>query len=209
MIAEVTKQGVVLRVRCQPNSSSCLLKGVFVDADGNGTEIGTTTFTLSGEQDMQQRTDITVPEDSDHVNVSISKASGSDPVLSWIGIVGTDEKAEPAAENLVTNGSFEEGATGWSLGNGASVQKGDDAPDGTQYMRDNGDANSWGDGSSQKVAVEPDTEYVLTGSAKVDGSDPYYVGANVDGKEIYAVFSLTCSRQFSPFVKHEHIIPLV
>ena len=160
-----------------------------VDADGNETEIGTTTFTLSGEQDMQQRTDITVPEDSDHVIVSISKASGSDPVLSWIGIVGTDEQAEPAAENLVTNGSFEEGATGWSLGNGASVQKGDDAPDGTQYMRDNGDANSWGDGSSQKVAVEPDTEYVLTGSAKVDSSDPYYVGANVDGKEIYAVFS--------------------
>lgn len=160
-----------------------------VDADGNETEIGTTTFTLSGEQDMQQRTDIAVPEDSDHVIVSISKASGSDPVLSWIGIVSTDEQAEPAAENLVTNGSFEEGATGWSLGNGASVQKGDDAPDGTQYMRDNGDANSWGDGSSQKVAVEPDTEYVLTGSAKVDSSDPYYVGANVDGKEIYAVFS--------------------
>lgn len=35
MITEVTKQGVVLRVRCQPNSSSCLLKGVFIDADGN------------------------------------------------------------------------------------------------------------------------------------------------------------------------------
>ena len=160
-----------------------------VDADGNETEIGTTTFTLSGEQDMQQRTDMTVPENSDHVIVSISKASGSDPVLSWIGIVSTDEQTEPAAENLVTNGSFEDGSTGWNLGTGASVQKGDDAPDGTQYMRDNGDANDWGDGSSQSVEVEPDTEYVLTGSAKVDSSDPYYVGANVDGKEIYAVFS--------------------
>lgn len=161
-----------------------------VDADGNETEIGAGTFTLSGEQDMQQRTDITVPEDSDHVIVSISKASGSDPVLSWVGIVGTDEQAEPAAENLVTNGSFEEGATGWSLGNGASVQKGDDAPDGTQYMRDNGDANSWGDGSSQSdIAVEPETEYVLTGSAKDEGNGPYWVGANVDGREIYAVFS--------------------
>ncbi|HIZ75720.1 MAG TPA: discoidin domain-containing protein, partial [Candidatus Mediterraneibacter stercoravium] len=159
-----------------------------VDADGNETEIGTTTFTLSGEQDMQQRTDMTVPENSDHVIVSISKASGSDPVLSWIGIVSTDEQAEPA-ENLVTNGSFEDGATGWNLGNGASVQSGDDAPDGTQYLRDNGDVNSWGDGSSQSVAVEPDTEYVLTGSAKVDSDVPYYVGANVDGREIYAVFS--------------------
>ena len=48
-----------------------------VDADGNETEIGTTTFTLSGEQDMQQRTDMTVPEDSDHVIVSISKASAA------------------------------------------------------------------------------------------------------------------------------------
>ena len=66
-----------------------------VDADGIQTEIGSTSFTLSGEQDMQQRTDITVPEDSDHVIVSISKASGSDPVLSWIGIVGT-EAAEPS-----------------------------------------------------------------------------------------------------------------
>ena len=160
-----------------------------VDADGTQTEIGSTSFTLSGEQDMQQRTDITVPEDSDHVIVSISKASGSDPVLSWIGIVGAD--ASEPAENLVTNGSFESGATGWNLGIGASVQRGDDAPDGTQYMRDNGDTNSWGDGSSQNVAVEPDTEYVLTGSAKVDAdnANPYWVGANVDGREIYAVFS--------------------
>ena len=47
------------------------------------------------------------------------------------------------AENLVKNGSFEDGATGWNLGNSASVQKGDDAPDGTQYLRDNGDANTW------------------------------------------------------------------
>ena len=166
------------------------ITAVSVDADGNETEIGTTTFTLSGEQDMQQRTDITVPEDSDHVNVSISKASGSDPVLSWIGIVGTDGQAEPAAENLVTNGSFEEGTTGWSTGSGAAVLEGEDAPDGTHYLKDNGDANSWGDGSSQSdIAVEPETEYVLTGSAKAEGNGPYWVGANVDGREIYAVFS--------------------
>ena len=158
-----------------------------VDAEGNETEIGTSSFTLSGEQDMQQRTDMTVPENSDHVIVSISKASGSDPVLSWIGIVGTD--AQTQDENLIKNGSFESGATSWNLGAGASVQKGDDAPDGTQYLRDNGDANDWGDGSSQNVEVEPETQYILTGAAKVDSSDPYYVGVNVDGKEIYAVFS--------------------
>lgn len=61
-----------------------------VDAQGTETEIGTTTFTLSGQQDMQQKTEVEVPEGSDHVIVSISKASGSDPVLSWIGIVSKD-----------------------------------------------------------------------------------------------------------------------
>ncbi len=162
-----------------------------VSADGTETEIGTTTFTLSGQQDMQQRTDVVVPDDSDHVIVTISKNSGSDPVLSWIGIVGT-EAAEPT-ENLVVNGSFENGSTGWNLGSGASIQTGSDAPDGTQYMRDNGAAHSWGDGSSQSVAVQPETEYVLTGTAKTDSSAPYYVGANVDGREIYAVFSTDSS----------------
>ena len=157
-----------------------------VDAEGNETEIGTTSFTLSGEQDMQQRTDITVPENSDHVIVSISKASGSDPVLSWIGIVGTDT-AEPS-ENLVINGSFEDGKNGWSESH-AEVVEGNDAPDGTHYLRDNGSSTTWGDGTSQEVAVEPETQYILTGAAKVDSSDPYYVGVNVDGKEIYAVFS--------------------
>ena len=35
MVTEVVKQGVVLIVRCQTNSSSCLLRGIFTDADGN------------------------------------------------------------------------------------------------------------------------------------------------------------------------------
>lgn len=34
--------------------------------------------------------DVTVPEGSDHILVTISKASGSDPVLSWIGIISND-----------------------------------------------------------------------------------------------------------------------
>lgn len=158
-----------------------------VDASGNATEIGTTTFTLSGEQDLQKQTQITVPEDSDHVLVTVSKASGSDPVLSWIGIVSTSEKEEK--ENLIVNGSFENGSDGWSLGEGASVQEAENAPDGTHYLQDNGNKYSWGDGSSQSVAVKPDTEYVLTGSVKVSSNTPYWVGANVDGKEIYCVAS--------------------
>lgn len=34
MFYEEVKQGVMLRVRLTPNSSSCLIKGVFTDADG-------------------------------------------------------------------------------------------------------------------------------------------------------------------------------
>lgn len=52
--------------------------------------------------------------------------------------------------------------------------------------------NSWGDGSSSDktnypISVEPDTEYVLTGSIKVSGSGCYWAGARVAGKEIYCV----------------------
>lgn len=159
-----------------------------VNADGRETEIGATTFTLSGEQDMQQRTDVVVPEDSDHVIVSISKDSGSDPVLSWIGIACTDEKAE-TSENLVENGSFEDGSAGWDNIEGKVVED-ENAPDGSHYLKDNGNEYGWGNGSNQnEIAAEPDTEYVLTGWAKVEGDEPYWVGANVDGREIYAVFS--------------------
>lgn len=34
MFYEPDKQGIVLRVRLTPNSSACLIKGVFTDADG-------------------------------------------------------------------------------------------------------------------------------------------------------------------------------
>lgn len=160
-----------------------------VDAEGTETEIGTTTFTLSGEQDMQQKTDITVPEGSDHVIISISKASGSDPVLSWIGIAGTDEM-EQAEDNLVQNGSFEEGTTGWGDIESEIIVD-ENAPDGIHYLKEVGNNGQWGGGIGigQNVTVEPDTEYVLTGWAKVGGNEPYWAGANVDGREIYAVFS--------------------
>lgn len=34
MITEISKKGLVLRVRLTPNSSSCLLRGIFIDASG-------------------------------------------------------------------------------------------------------------------------------------------------------------------------------
>lgn len=34
MVYELSKQGVLLRVRLTPNSSSCFIKGIFQNADG-------------------------------------------------------------------------------------------------------------------------------------------------------------------------------
>ena len=160
-----------------------------VDGEGKETEIGTSTYTMSGEQKLQKQTKVTVPEDSNHILVTVSKASGSDPVLSWIGIIKTDQTAPETGDNLLVNGSFENGTDGWNLGAGASVLEGENCPDGTHYLEDNGNIYDWGDGSNQEVSVEPNTEYVLTGNIKVSGNKVYYAGVNVDGKEIYCVAS--------------------
>lgn len=62
-----------------------------VDADGKKTELGTGSASLSsGKTEDRSSVDVTVPEGSDHILVTISKASGSDPVLSWIGIISND-----------------------------------------------------------------------------------------------------------------------
>ena len=165
-----------------------------VDEDGESTVLASGSASLSsGKTQDRNNLDIVVPEDTDHILVTVTKASGGDPVLSWIGIVQTGISTENV--NLVQNGSFENGTTGWSIGSGATIVEDENAPDGTHYLRDNGNKNSWGDGSSRGnnnlIAVEPDTEYTLTGYAKVSSASGkhYWVGAKVDGKQIYAVYS--------------------
>ena len=110
-------------------------------------------------------------------------------MLSWIGIIKTDQTAPETGDNLLVNGSFENGTDGWNLGAGASVLEGENCPDGTHYLEDNGNIYDWGDGSNQEVSVEPNTEYVLTGNIKVSGNKVYYAGVNVKNKEIYCVAS--------------------
>ena len=154
-----------------------------VDAKGTKTVLNTGSASLSSSKTQDRSNiDVTVPEDSDHILVTVTKASGGDPVLSWIGIVQTGTSTENA--NLVQNGSFENGTTGWGS---ATVEEGA-AQDGTHYLKNSG---TYGSGNSQTVNVEPETEYILTGYAKVSNSSGkhYWVGANVDGKEIYAVYS--------------------
>lgn len=108
-----------------------------VDADGNQTELGTWKCQafLPARHRTETKYAVTVPEGSDHILVTISKASGSDPVLSWIGIIDTKAKA-PEVKNLLTNGSFENGTDGWSLGNGATIEEDSEAPDGTHYLHE-------------------------------------------------------------------------
>ena len=65
-----------------------------VDADGKKTELGTGSASLSSSKtEDRSSVDVTVPEGSDHILVTISKASGSDPVLSWIGIISNDAQS--------------------------------------------------------------------------------------------------------------------
>ena len=169
-----------------------------VDEDGGTTVLGTGSAVLSSSTTQTRNNlDVVVPIDSDHILVTVTKASGGDPVLSWIGIIQTGTSTENV--NLVTNGSFENGSDGWNIGSGSSIVEADDAPDGTHYLHDNGNTNSWGDGSNHDmIAAEPDTAYVLTGTAKVSEATGkhYWVGVKTakssdakDMKEIYAVFS--------------------
>lgn len=169
-----------------------------VDSEGNTTELNSTSFRLKGtDQELQIVTNITVPEDSEKVLVSVGKTSGSDAVLSWIGVIAgegttpdTPDEEPVEKENLLVNGSFEDGSDeGFGIGTGQSIVEDETAPDGTHYLSENGDATSWGVGTSQSVSVSPNTEYTLTGTAKVTSGATYWIGANVDGREIYSVFS--------------------
>jgi len=76
-----------------------------VDAEGNAraaTQIGYSAFRLrSTEQGLQVNTEITVPEDSEKVIVSVTRTSGSDAVLSWIGVIGEELNLPPVDKSAL------------------------------------------------------------------------------------------------------------
>lgn len=80
------------------------------------------------------------------------------PFYAWGLDLGTD------GDNLITNGSFEEGSAGWVVGGTSAVQTGD-AHDGDKAML-LACSTAWGETLTQVVAVEPNTDYVLTYWAK-------------------------------------------
>lgn len=88
-----------------------------------------------------------------------------------------------AKEEKVFNGGFENDLNGWSHGNTASLAD-ENAVEGKQYVTEERDS-----GISQWLPVEPNTEYIMTGKAYPGEKAEYWIGAEVDGREIYAVFS--------------------
>lgn len=87
-----------------------------------------------------------------------------------------------AKDTLLINGGFEKGLVAWNTDSAASIGN-TDAPEGLQYCVENGN------GISQYIMVSPNTEYILTGTAKPGEGAHFWIGAKVDGKEIYAVLS--------------------
>ena len=72
-----------------------------------------------------------------------------------------------AGENLVINGDFENGTTGWSTDSTATVVSG--GRSGSAIQLNN--PSAWSEAARQDIAVEADTEYTLTWYAKrVSGS---------------------------------------
>ncbi len=85
-------------------------------------------------------------------------------------------------DNLLINGGFEKGMSTWNSDSAASIGN-TDAPEGLQYCVENGN------GISQYIMVAPNTEYILTGTAKPGEGALFWIGAKVDGREIYTVLT--------------------
>ena len=87
--------------------------------------------------------------------------------------------------NLVTNGSFENGNTGWSVWGGASVIDANASEGSFSVMV------TQHNGAEQTVTgLQPNTRYTLTGSGKVTGSNAMAIGVNDHGSnEEYMEFT--------------------
>ena len=79
------------------------------------------------------------------------------------------EKSDLSSELI--NGDFEKGEEGWKLGSGASIV--DTAYAGTKALQ-LANPNTWGESALQAIAVQPNTNYVITWySKRVEGNGPF------------------------------------
>ena len=94
-----------------------------------------------------------------------------------------DENGEISNSNLITNGGFENGSSGWDVWGGASIVTASDGSSALRVTRHNG--------AEQTVTgLQPNTRYTLTGSGKVSGSNEMTVGVKEHGgNEEYMAFT--------------------
>jgi len=83
--------------------------------------------------------------------------------------VTPDEPEAPAAENMIVNGSFEDGTTGWTIGSAGSVVSG--GQDGSYALQMKDPSTQYAAIAVQYVDVEPSSTYTLTWwSKRVSGT---------------------------------------
>ncbi len=126
---------------------------------------------------------------------------------------------EPISQNLVTNGSFENGTTSWTLQNingntdgSASIVTGNDAYYGSSAIRVNGGTSTGYFRAIQAVNLEPSTSYSFTATYKsgTTGTNPR-LGAHVychpsDGSPAISqpTMSITFNSLYSEFATVTH-----
>lgn len=101
------------------------------------------------------------------------------PLLILIALVAA---TLAASQNLVPNGSFEAGATGWKLGDGVTVEKGA-AADGDAFLRcGNVKPEVASSATSDPVTVKPKTGYIARARFRFEQGAHYTFGVlNPDG----------------------------
>ncbi|MEI6503442.1 MAG: hypothetical protein WCP21_20715, partial [Armatimonadota bacterium] len=103
--------------------------------------------------------------------------------LSLLCLVAALGTGWAGAVNLVPNGGFEDGATGWKLGPGVTLEQGPAAAEGTHYLRcasvDPAVASS---ATSLPIAVKPRTGYRARCKFRIEAGAHYTFGVlNPDG----------------------------
>jgi hypothetical protein len=110
-----------------------------------------------------------------------------------------------ASANLVTNGSFEAGATGWKLGDGVTVEQGP-APDGAHFLRcANVSPGVASAATSGPIAVKPQTGYRARCRFRIENGAHYTFGVvNPDGsflacRDVYGCQTKQWDESLLPF----------
>lgn len=120
-------------------------------------------------------------------------------------LIGMCAATLAAAQNLVPNGSFEEGLTGWRLGEGVTCEQGQAAA-GAHYLRcANVKPEVASSATSDPIAVKPRTGYLARCQFRIEGGAHYTFGVmNPDGsffacRDVYGCETAEWNESLLPF----------